>query len=97
MSMPRKDTPHVDTQSLNDTAADVYEAIATLEYAGRRTSRTEIAATTALPAEALDQSLADMTRRGLLVVSHDGEDENYVPAKRSWSAAPDQAIGQKLS
>jgi len=95
--MARKDAPHVDTQSLNDTSADIYEAIATLEYAGRRAGRGEIAATTALGEDALGECLADMTRRGLLVVSHDGEGEFYVPARRGWSAAPDQATGQKLS
>ena len=45
----------------------------------------------------LDQSLATMTSKGLLVVSDDGAGEVYLPAKRSWSAAPERAKGQKLS
>ncbi|HXW43141.1 MAG TPA: hypothetical protein VEL03_00020 [Streptosporangiaceae bacterium] len=95
--MASKDAPHVDMQSLNDTSADIYEAIATLEYAGRRPTRGEIAATTALPEPVLDDSLAEMTSRGLLVMSDDGAGEVYLPARRSWSAAPDKATGQKLS
>lgn len=95
--MASKDAPHIDTQSLSDTSADIYEAIATLEYAGRRASRSEVAATTAIAEEVLDESLADMTSRGLLVVRDDGAGEVYMPARRSWSAAPDQAAGHKLS
>jgi len=95
--MAGNDTPHVDTQSLTDTSADIYEAIATLEYAGRRASRSELAAATGLPDDILDGSLADMVSRGLLAASDDGEGEVYLPARRSWSAAPEQATGQKLS
>jgi hypothetical protein len=93
--MANDEAPYVDTQSLSDTSADIYEAIATLEHAGRRASRSELADITALPDQVIDESLADMVGHGLLTSSDDGEGEVYVPARRGWSAAPDQTTGQK--
>jgi hypothetical protein len=95
--MARKpETPHVDLQSVNDVSADVYEAIATLEYSGRPTNRSQIAAATRLDDEVLDAALESMTSKGMLR-TEGSEDPVYVPAQRGWSAQPGQAKGQKLS
>jgi hypothetical protein len=95
--MARKpETPHVDLQSVNDVSAGVYEAIATLEYSGRPTSRSQIAAATRLDDDVLDEALWSMTSKGMLRTDG-GDDPAYVPAQRGWSAQPDQAKGQKLS
>jgi hypothetical protein len=91
------ETPHVDMQTVTDDMAGLYEAIATLEYSGREPSRAAIAEVTGLPDRLLDDNLASMSGLGMLVVEdHDGESV-YIPARRGWSAQPDQAEGQKLS
>jgi hypothetical protein len=90
------DVPYVDLQSVTDVSADVYEAIATLEYSGLPTSRSQIAAATRLDDEVLDEALQSMTGKGMLRTGG-GDDPVYVPAQRGWSAQPGQAKGQKLS
>jgi len=92
------DRAALDVQSLRDTALVIYEAIATLEYTGRRASLGNIAAATSLGRPSVRKELAEMTRRGL-VQSRDEQAEDgpvYVPAQRGWSAAPDQAEGHHL-
>jgi hypothetical protein len=91
--------PHVDMQVINDDMAEVYEAIATIEYSGREPSHAAIADATGLPDQVLDESLEAMTRLGMLATDEAGKKREtvYRPAKRGWSAQPDQAQGQKLS
>ena len=92
------DRAGLDVQSLPDTALVIYEAIATLEYTGRRTSLGNIATATSLARPSVDKILAEMTRRGL-IQSRDEQAEDgpvYVPAQRGWSAAPDQAEGHQM-
>jgi DNA-binding IclR family transcriptional regulator len=84
-------------QVLNDTSADVYEAIATLEHSGRRVSRADLAGSTGLPDAELAQSLAMLTGEGLVKEIDDGRGVVYVPSHRGWSAAPDRSAGQKPS
>jgi hypothetical protein len=93
------DAPHVDMQVISDDMAEVYEAIATIEYSGRDPSHAAIADATGLPARVLDESLEAMTRLGMLTTDDTGKKREtvYRPAKRGWSAQPDQAQGQKLS
>jgi hypothetical protein len=88
-----------DVQSLPDTAVMIYEEIATLEFCGQRASLGNIASATSLARRSLDKELAEMTRRGL-IYSRDEQAEDglvYVPAQRSWSAAPDQGEGHQMS
>jgi hypothetical protein len=87
------DRPRVDTQSLTDVDTYLYEAIATLEYTGRPVTRDEIARVGDLDGPSLDDALADLVRRGLLVADESGGETGYAPAQRGWSAAPDQARG----
>jgi hypothetical protein len=89
--------PHVDMQTVTDDMAGLYEAIATLEYSGREPSRAAIADVTGLPDQLLDDNLASMSSLGMLVVEDHGGESVYIPARRGWSAAPDQAEGHKLA
>jgi hypothetical protein len=89
--------PHVDTQLLTDTGTYVYEAVATLEYAGRSPTRTAIRAAAGLEDQVLDAALAALTAQGLLLVTHADAEAQYVPARRDWSTAPDQAAGHPMS
>jgi hypothetical protein len=93
------EAPHVDMQVISDDMADVYEAIATIEYSGRDPSHAAIAEATGLSDQVLDESLEAMTRLGMLTTDDAGKEREtvYRPAKRGWSAQPDQAQGQKLS
>jgi hypothetical protein len=86
-------------QVISDDMAGVYEAIATIEYSGRDPSHKAIADATGLPDQVLDESLEAMTRLGMLTADDSGKKREpvYRPAKRGWSAQPDQAQGQKLS
>jgi hypothetical protein len=88
--------PQDDMQGMSDVMAGVYEAIVTLEHGGQDTSRASVASATGLPAEVLDDALGVMTRRGLLDARDEASGQVFVPARRGWSASPDQARGQKL-
>jgi hypothetical protein len=92
------DRARLDVQSLPDTALVIYEAIATLEYTGRRASADNIATATSLARPSVDKELAEMTRRGLIRSRDEQAEEGpvYVPAQRGWSAAPDQAEGHRM-
>jgi hypothetical protein len=89
----------LEVQSLPDAAVMIYEAIATLEFCGQRASFGNLANATSLSRASLDRELADMTRRGLLRTTEEQAEDGpvYVPAQRSWSAAPDQAEGHQMS
>lgn len=92
--MPAK---HPDIQAVSDTHADIYEAIATLEYSGRRASEAAIVATTGLPGDVVAAGLDTLLAEGLLTVEDNGPGERaYVPAHRGWSAVPDQPEGKGL-
>jgi hypothetical protein len=99
---PRTHYPHIDTQSLTDKDTDIYETIATLEYAGQRPSGAAIAAATRLDPADVDEILAQLTAEGLLTVAGPGrssarQDTVYAPARRDWSTRPDQARGHPWS
>jgi len=87
----------VDTQSLTDTSTHVFEAIATLEYTGRRPSRSAIAAAARLDDAVLDRTLVEMTACGLLTKADTDQDPVYLPARRGWSTQPGQAAGHPMS
>lgn len=87
------DSPHVDAQSLRDLDTYVYETIATLEYTGRPATRGQIAAVAELDDRVLDETLADLVGRGLLVRFDAGDEPGFEPADRGWSTAPEQAQG----
>lgn len=82
--------PYVDAQDLNDVDSYLYEAIATLEYSGRPTTRGEIATIADLDDQTIDESLDALTDRGALVRTQSGDEPAFEPARRGWSAAPDR-------
>jgi hypothetical protein len=87
---------HPDIQTITDTSADVYEAIATLEYSGTPATRGAITAATRLADDVIDQSLAAMLSEGLLSTALDRGEPVYVPTQRGWSTVPEQAEGKGL-
>lgn len=93
---PSGDQRPADTLGLTDTDTYLYETIATLEYAGRPATRSQIAAVADLDDKALDRSLAKLIRRGLLASTGADGETAFEPAYRGWSAAPDQARGMRL-
>lgn len=86
-----------DMQSITDDSAGIYEAIATLEHGGRRASRSAVVAATGLADDVVEHRLDELVSARLLVEADDGDDPVYVPARRGWSAAPEQAEGHHLS
>jgi hypothetical protein len=88
-----------DVQSLSDTAVMIYEAIATLEFSGQRPSVLNIASATSLARPSLEDELTEMTRRGLIRITDEKADDGpvYIPSQRSWSAAPEQGEGHRMS
>lgn len=85
--------PHVDTLSLTDTDTFIYETVATLEYTGQPTTRGQIGAAVNLDEMTIDATLDGLTWRGMLIVVEAGGDLAFEPARRGWSAVPDQGRG----
>lgn len=93
-SKPR--AQHPDIQAVTDITADIYEAIATLEYSGTPATRGAITAATGLADGVIDQSLAALLSEGLLSTALDQGEPVYVPTHRGWSTVPEQAEGKGL-
>jgi hypothetical protein len=89
--------PPVDAQTLTDTGAYIFEAIATLEFTGHDASRAAIAAAARIDDSLLDQALAEMTSAGLLSVREVDGEAVYTPARRDWSTQPGHAEGHPLT
>jgi hypothetical protein len=87
----------VDAQTLTDTGAYIFEAIATLEFTGRHASRAAIAAAARIDDAVLDQALAEMTASGLLTVQEVDGEAVYAPVRRDWSTQPGQTEGHPLT
>ena len=88
--------PPVDAQTLSDATLEIFEAVATLEYTGRRPSRSAITAAARRDAALVDQALDDMTAHGLLTKTDQDGEPVYIPARRDWSTQPDQAAGHPM-
>ena len=92
--------PPVDAQTVSDTGLEIFEAIATIEYTGRRASRSAVVAATRRDQAVVSEALDEMTAHGLLTVTdEDGQDGEpaYVPARRDWSTQPSQAAGHPMA
>ncbi|MGN6793999.1 MAG: hypothetical protein ACTHJW_16550 [Streptosporangiaceae bacterium] len=85
--------PFPDQISLLGGEADIYEAIATLEYLGRPVGTAEIVAETRLDRDAVRESLISLTQRGVLIEHVRDGQAVYEPAYRGWSAAPEESTG----
>lgn len=83
------DRPYVDAQTLTDTEAHVYEAVATLEYANRPVTEAEIAAVAGVDHETVREILQAFTECGMLARTERPDGPAYELTRRDWSAAPD--------
>ncbi|MGN6679415.1 MAG: hypothetical protein ACTHKL_16765 [Streptosporangiaceae bacterium] len=79
--------------SLVGDEANVYEAIATLEYLGRPVGTTDLVAATGLDEAVVRECLKSLTDRDVLKRREEDGHAAYEPAYRGWSAAPEQATG----
>lgn len=85
------DQPITDHVTLSDVDAQVYEAIATLEFIGYQVKAEDIVTASDLDEDTVRQALRALTQRGVLVTRKQGSEHVYAPADRGWSAAPEQA------
>jgi hypothetical protein len=89
----RSEQAFSDQLSLSGGEANIYEAIATLEFLGRPAGTAEITSATGLREAAVDEWLRAMIERGV-VRAHDQDGRAvYEPAYRGWSTAPEQSAG----
>ena len=86
----KDDQPITDQVMLSDVDAQVYEAIATLEFIGYQVKATDIVTASDLDEDTVRQTLRALTQRGVLVTKKRGSEDVYAPAHRGWSAAPHQ-------
>jgi RIO-like serine/threonine protein kinase len=84
---PRR--PYVDALSMSAEDVLVYEAVATLEGAGRVVTGPQIAAIAGLDSRALDTALNRLTDRQVLVRTQTEDETGYRLAHRDWRAASD--------
>jgi len=89
--------PSVDAQTVSDAGLEIFEAVATLEYTGRRASRPAIVTATRRDQAVVADLLDEMTAHGLLTVTIEGGEPAYVPARRDWSTQPDHAAGHPMA
>jgi hypothetical protein len=80
--------PYVDALSMSAEEAQVYEAIAALEYSGRPASRWEIASAAALDGVTVDDALHALTERQAVIRRGSGDHAEYEPASRAWTVMP---------
>jgi hypothetical protein len=80
--------PYVEPLSLSEQEAQVYEAIAALEYSGRPASRWEIACASDLDGTTVDTALHALTERRAVIRRGCGDQAEYEPASRAWTVMP---------
>ena len=86
---PDPHRPYVDALSMSAEDVLVYEAVATLEGAGRAATRSQIAAIAGLGDRGLDTALSRLTDRQVLVRTQAEGEAGYELAHRDWRAASD--------
>ncbi len=82
---------YTDEFTLSGADTEVYEAIATLEFGGRRAGTHDIADSTGLDEGTVMRAVRSLTRRGVLRRHEEEAEPTWEPAYRGWSAAPAQA------
>jgi len=85
----RGDQPSMDAQVLTDLGAQVYEAVATLEYSGRSVTRDEVMEATDLDDPTVGKILDTLADQGVLIRTPAGGGDTFELARRDWSATPD--------
>lgn len=87
------DQPFADRETIVGDEANVYEAIATLEFLGRPVTLTDLTGATGLSQERVEGALNGLTERGIVTEASEKSDSDFQPANRGWSHVPDQANG----
>ncbi len=87
------DPPFADRETVVGDEANVYEAIATLEFLGRPVRMAELTGATGLSAQRVGAALAGLTERGVVTGASERSESDFEPANRGWSAVPGQANG----
>jgi uncharacterized protein YyaL (SSP411 family) len=85
----RGDQPYVDAQTFTSLDMLVYEAVATLEYAGRAVTGDEVAEATGLDARAASEILGVLADHGVLTRRQADGGDAFELARRDWSATPE--------
>ena len=85
----RGDQPYVDAQALTDVDAQVYEAVATLEYGGHPVTREEVMQATDLDDPTVSEILDALTAQGVLIRTPTDDGDTFELARRDWSATPE--------
>lgn len=85
----RGDQPYVDAQTLTDLGAQVYEAVATLEYSGQPVTRDEVMQATDLDDPTVSEILDALTGQGVLIRTPTSDGDTFELARRDWSATPE--------
>jgi hypothetical protein len=85
----RGDRPSMDAQVLTDVGAQVYEAVATLEYSGRSVTRDEVMQAMDLDDSTVSEILDALTDQGVLIRTPARDGDTFELARRDWSATPD--------
>jgi DNA-binding GntR family transcriptional regulator len=85
------DQPIPDQLMLSAVEAQVYEAIATLEFIGHQVTAEILIAESNLDEDKVLAALRALAERGVLRSERRGGALIYMPSHRGWSAAPDQA------
>jgi DNA-binding IclR family transcriptional regulator len=79
---------YVDALSMSAAEAQVYEAIAALEYSGRPASGAEIAHAVDLDQSTVTEALHTLTEREAVIRRGTGDEAEYEPASRAWTVMP---------
>ncbi len=93
---PSRDRVYTDDVSLIGVEADIYEAIVTLEFIGRPVRAADIASAAGMDADEVRRALGSMVERGIVNRTAGDGEPAYEPARRGWSATPEQATGPRL-
>ncbi len=89
--MAAKDVqPVPDQVTLGPMEAEVYEAIATLEFIGHQVTADAVVTASDLDADTVLTAMRSLIQRGMLRAERQDGALVYVPAHRGWSAAPEQ-------
>jgi predicted transcriptional regulator len=87
----KNEQPLPDQVMLSAAEAEVYEAIATLEFIGHQVTAETLVAATDLDEDTVIWALRSLSERGALRSERRDGAPVYVPSHRGWSAAPEQA------
>jgi predicted transcriptional regulator len=87
----KDERPLPDQVMLSAVEAEVYEAIATLEFIGRQVTAETLITASDLDEDTVLAALRTLAERGVLRSERHGSALVYIPSHRGWSAAPDQA------